>query len=152
MGCHDMLSNVASTSLSISYQYHVTLTDKIQDTMTSRTGPRKKGLSWEIQDGWSPYCQPVTLIRSFVLDDPVFFERERQQPNWSDYRLDRTQIVLGRQRSEPHQPRCAVWPGSSAGSYVNRTRFQHSLYAGGPDHKVIWCSLTGIILIFKIKK
>ena len=40
--------------------YYVTvrrlqIQDKIQDTVASRTGPRKEGLSWEIiQDGWSP--------------------------------------------------------------------------------------------------
>jgi len=27
---------------------------QIQDTVKSRTRPRNKGLSWKIQDGWSP--------------------------------------------------------------------------------------------------
>jgi len=27
---------------------------QIQDTVKSKTGPRNKGLSWKIQDGWSP--------------------------------------------------------------------------------------------------
>jgi len=28
---------------------------QIHDTVKSRTGPRIKGLSWKIQDAWSPY-------------------------------------------------------------------------------------------------
>ena len=36
--------------------------DEIQDTVKSRTGPRNKGLSWKIQDGWSPYRRGSGMV------------------------------------------------------------------------------------------
>jgi len=82
-------------------------------------------------------------------DSSVFVERGRRPPEGSDCRLGRTQIVLGRQHSEPWQPHSSVWSGSSARRHAGRTFFCRSLSTGRPRYKVTCCLFSELNVFIK---
>ena len=106
---------------------------QIQDTMKSRTGPRNKGLSWKIQDRWSPYSFVNDSRRNFspiftkfgTLIAEVIFKAESTV-------FDRKRKYFARMRGSRISVFCAIYSIALSDLSLHLARGRHCVLAGGP--------------------